>query len=276
MTYQLDEEQALQRKRLTDKAVNLAVQGRWEEAKKLNKEIIAGFPGDVEAYNRLGKALTELGEFAQAKKAYRKALELAPGNPIAKKNIARLETLPASGKTHGGKTGGIGPELFVAESTKSGIVNLHNLTQDSILARVTQGDQVKLVVEGKRLIINKKNGEYLGEVEPRHSSRLVKLIKGGNKYAAAILSVKPGEVQVMIKEIYQHPEQIGIPSFPVRVSGSSRRHSREGLLNTLITRSKEATGGAEPLEEDVEESGENLPDGFSILEDLEGRKEIEG
>jgi len=276
MAYQLDEEQALQRKRLTDKAVSLAVQGRWEEAKKLNKEIIAGFPSDVEAYNRLGKALTELGEFTQAKKAYRKALELAPGNSIAKKNIARLETLPTSGKASGGKTGGIGPELFVAESTKSGIVNLHNLTQDSILARVTQGDQVKLAVEGRRLIVNEKNGEYLGEVEPRHSSRLVKLIKGGNMYAAAILSVKPGEAQVIIKEVFQHPEQIGIPSFPVRLSDSSRRHSREGLLNTLITRSKEATGGTEPLEEDVEESEEDLPDGFSILDDLEGRKEIEG
>ncbi len=276
MAYQLEEEQALQRKRLTDKAVSLAVQGRWEEAKKLNKVIIEGFPGDVEAYNRLGKALTELGKFAQAKKAYRKALELAPGNSIAKKNIARLSTLPESAGAPGGKMGGIGPELFVAESTKSGIVNLHNLTPDSILARVTQGDQVKLTVEGRRLIVNERNGEYLGEVEPRHSSRLVKLIKGGNKYAAAILSVKPGEARVIIKEVYQHPEQIGIPSFPVRVSDSSRRHLREGLLNTLITRSKEATGGTEPLEEDVEESEENLPDGFSILEDLGGRKEIEG
>jgi len=275
MAYKLDEEQALQRKRLTDKAVSLAVQGHWEEAAKLNKEIIKGFPGDVEAYNRLGKALTEMGEFAQAKKAYRKALGLAPGNSIAKKNIARLDTLPASKRTPGSKTGGIGPELFVAESTKSGIVNLHNLTPDSILARVTQGDQVKLAVEGRRLIVNERNGEFLGEVEPRHSSRLVKLIKGGNKYAAAILNVKPGEAQVIIKEIYQHPEQIGIPSFPVRVSDSSRRHSREGLLNTLITRSKDAAG-TEPLEEDVEESEEDLPDGFSILEDLEGRKEIEG
>ena len=275
MAYQLEEEQALQRKRLTDKAVSLAVQGRWEEAKKLNREIIKGFPGDIEAYNRLGKALTELGAFAQAKKAYLKALEINPGNSIAKKNIARLDTLPESGGTPGSKTGGIGPELFVAESTKSGIVNLHNLTQDSILARVTQGDQVKLAVEGQRLIVNERNGEYLGEVEPRHSPRLVKLIKGGNKYAAAILSVKPGEARVIIKEVYQHPEQVGIASFPARVSDSSRRH-REGLLNSIITRSKEAVGETEPLEEDVEESEEDLPDGFSILEDIEGRKEIEG
>jgi tetratricopeptide (TPR) repeat protein len=275
MAYQLEEEQALQRKRLTDKAVSLAVQGRWEEAKKLNREIIKGFPGDVEAYNRLGKALTELGEFAQAKKAYLKALEIAPGNPIAKKNIARLDTLPEFGGTPGGKMGGIGPGLFVAESTKSGIVNLHNLTQDGILARVTQGDQVQLAVEGQRLIVNERNGEYLGEVEPRHSSRLGKLIKGGNKYAAAILSVKPGEAQVIIKEVYQHPEQVGIPSFPVRVGDSSRRHIREGRLNSIITRSKETVGATEPLEEDVEDSEEDLPDGFSILEDLEGRREIE-
>ena len=275
MAYQLEEEQALQRRRLTDKAVSLAVQGRWKEAGKLNREIIERFPGDVEAYNRLGKALTELGEFAEAKKAYLKALEVAPGNPIAKKNIARLDNLPESGGAPSSKTGRISPELFVAESTKSGIVNLHNLTQEGMLARVTQGDEVRLTVEGQRLIVNDRNGGYLGEVEPRHSSRLVKLIKGGNKYAAAILSMKPDEAQVIIKEVYQHPEQIGIPSFPARITDSARRHLREGLINSIITRSKEAVGGTEPLEEEVEDSEEDLPDGFSIIEDLDGRRELE-
>ena len=38
-----------------------------------------------EAYNRIGRALTELGDFNRAKEAYLKALELAPGNTIAKK-----------------------------------------------------------------------------------------------------------------------------------------------------------------------------------------------
>ena len=51
------------RKQQADLAIQLALQGRWAEAIKLNKSIVELFPTDVDAYNRLGKALTELGRY---------------------------------------------------------------------------------------------------------------------------------------------------------------------------------------------------------------------
>ncbi len=56
--------------------------------------------------------------------------------------------------------------------------------------------------------------EYLGKVRPTHGQRLIKLIKGGNKYTAAIVSSSEGMVTVIIREVYQDPGQLGRLSFP--------------------------------------------------------------
>jgi len=271
MPYQLGEEEALQRQRLSSEAINLAVQGRWEEAVKLNRDMLERFPDDIKAYNRLGRALTELGEFAQAKEAYLKTLELTPDNPIAKKNIARLDNLPKSNVSSANRLSKIIPELFVTESTKSGIVNLHNLASSEVLVIVAQGDQVQLDVEGQRLVVKSGDGVYLGEVEPKHNSRLTKLIKGGNKYVAAIFGMEANKMQVIIKEVYQHPEQSGIPSFPGESAKSSHSYATGRLLRRNVAGEEQgAMEKVEHFEEDIEDSSEEiLPDGFSVVEGIE-------
>ena len=50
--------------RYAKEAIALAMQGRWEEAVAANRAILELFPEDVDAYNRLGSALMELGEYA--------------------------------------------------------------------------------------------------------------------------------------------------------------------------------------------------------------------
>ena len=60
MVYQA-EDRAKVRRQQAEAAIQLALQGRWDEAANLNKSIIGVFPTDVDAYNRLGKAMTELG-----------------------------------------------------------------------------------------------------------------------------------------------------------------------------------------------------------------------
>ncbi|MCH7838120.1 MAG: tetratricopeptide repeat protein, partial [Chloroflexi bacterium] len=64
-------------------AIEFARASRWEEAVRANRAIIKIFPNDVDSYNRLGKALTELNRYRDAKKAYKKALALDATNRIA-------------------------------------------------------------------------------------------------------------------------------------------------------------------------------------------------
>ena len=92
MTYQ-EEKQVRLRRQGSRQAIALAMQGRWREAVAANKSVIESFPNDVEAYNRLGKAYMELGEYAQAREAYSWAVELDSYNVIARKNLQRLSHL---------------------------------------------------------------------------------------------------------------------------------------------------------------------------------------
>jgi tetratricopeptide (TPR) repeat protein len=281
------EEKARLRQRLSKEAVDLALQGKWEEAEVANRDIIEKFPSDIEAYNRLGRALTELGHFEAAKEAYLRALQLAPENAIAKKNLARLTGLSESmatlkrsrHKTPTSKAQAprVALDLFITEVGKAGVVNLHSVAPVRVLAKMGFGDQVHLTEKKQRLIVTGEDGEYLGEVEPRQGSRLIKLMQGGNTYDAAILNVQDDTVQVIIKEIYQHPSQVGHPSFPVKATEHLRTHLKESLLRRgIITDEGELIPESEYLEEE-EELGteeESLPEGFTVVGE-DGERGIE-
>ncbi len=275
---QQEEEKARLRQRLSKEAVDLALQGKWEEAETLNRDVIEKFPSDVEAYNRLGRALTELGDFDGAKEAYLKALELAPENAIAKKNLARLTSLSESmatlkstpQKTSASKaqTRRVAPDLFITEVGKVGVVNLHNVAPVKVLAKMGFGDQVRLEAKKQHLIVASESREYLGEVEPRQGLRLIKLMRGGNRYDAAILHVEEDKAQVIIKEIYQHPSQVGHPSFPVKATEHLRTRIKESLLRRgIITDEGEPIPESEYSEEEEElgSEEESLPEGFTVV-----------
>ena len=282
-----EEEKARLRQRLTKEAIDLALQGRWEEAEAVNRDIIEKFPTDVEAYNRIGRALTELGDFDRAKEAYFKALELAPENVIAKKNVARLTSLsesmatlssdPQKASTRRAQARRVALDLFITEMGKAGVVNLHNMAPGEVLAKMGFGDQVYLEARGQHLIVVSQSGEYLGEVEPRQGLRLIKLMLGGNRYDAAILNVEEGKVQVIIKEVYQHPSQVGHPSFLVKATEHLRTRIKESLLRRgIITDESEASPELGYLEEE-EYPGpeeESLPEGFTVVGE-DGERGIE-
>jgi tetratricopeptide (TPR) repeat protein len=283
-----DEEKARLRQRLSKEAVNSALQGKWEEAEAINRDIIEEFPSDVEAHNRLGRALTELGNFDEAKESYLKALGLAPDNTIARKNLARLTGLSESMTTLGAKpkrssgskarTQRVALELFITEVGKAGVVNLNNVAPVERLAEMGFGDQVRLEARRQRLVVTNESGEYLGEVEPKQGLRLIKLMQGGNTYDAAILNVEDDKVQVIIKEVYQHPSQVGHPSFLVKATEHLRSRIRESLLRRgIITDEGGDTPESEYAEEEEEETGpdeESLPEGFTVVGE-DGERGIE-
>ena len=284
---QEEEEKARLRQRLSKEAIDLALQGRWEEAEAVNRDIIEKFPTDVEAYNRLGRALTELGDFDQAKEAYVKALELSPDNTIARKNAARLTSLsesmaslssePQKSLVRKAQAQKVALDLFITEVGKAGVANLHNVAASKVLAKMGFGDQVQLEARGQHLIVLSQSGEYLGEVEPKQGLRLVKLMLGGNRYDAAILNVEESKVQVIIKEVYQHPSQMGRPSFLIKATEHLRTRIKESLIRRgIMTDESEASPELEYLEED-EYSGpeeESLPEGFTVVGE-DGERGIE-
>ena len=68
---------------------NAAARNRdWEEARRLFERALALEPGNVDALNGLGVALTRTGERARGVEALRRAVRLAPGHPEANRNLA--------------------------------------------------------------------------------------------------------------------------------------------------------------------------------------------
>ena len=86
---------------LEKQAIQAAIKGNWSQAIEFNNQLIKKNPQNIAAFNRLAKALWELGKVSQAKKTYQKVLRFDPYNEIAKKrNNAK------KGCEKGGKFGG--------------------------------------------------------------------------------------------------------------------------------------------------------------------------
>ena len=204
------------RREKSKEAIALAMENRWEEAVAVNQGIIEVFPQDIEAYNRLGKAYAALGMYKEARTAFTRALQLSPSNSIAQKNLIRLAHLK-NAANQPKKARQFAPQYFLEESGKSGCVVLERTAAPHVLAQLAAGDAVTLHVTERRLAVLDCNGDYLGLIPPRLANRIIRLINGGNRYHAAVTRLSGGDVTVMIREVYQHPTQIGIASFPTRV-----------------------------------------------------------
>ena len=218
VAYQQTENKVKTKQERTKAAIALAMQSRWTEAVAVNRSLIDDFPGDLESYNRMGRALTELGRIDEAREAFRRVLEVSPHNTIARKNLDRLEqlgdNLPRHQPTHRRAT-----RAFIGESGKTLVTSLVNVAPPKTLARLTPGDDVNLELSGRRLnVTDEVSGEELGQVESKTASRIKRLMSGGNRYAATVKSVDDRAVTIIIREVYKHPSQAGIVSFPSKAS----------------------------------------------------------
>ncbi|HKV56806.1 MAG TPA: tetratricopeptide repeat protein [Ktedonobacteraceae bacterium] len=225
------EEKARLKKQWTDLAIQQAQAGQWEDAVATNKNILSLFPLEPDAYNRLGKAHSELGQFAEARQAYSQTLKYNPKNTIAKKNLDRLAQLQEEpAQLHTG-TERIDPRLFIEETGKTGLTDLINIASANVLAKVGVGDRVQLHVTGHTLLARNAAGEDIGQVEPRLANRIINFMEGGNRYAAAILAKENGQVRLMIREEYQHPNMFGKVSFPSQGGGDViRAYTKDSML----------------------------------------------
>jgi tetratricopeptide (TPR) repeat protein len=266
-----EEDKARLRRKASQEAITLAMQSRWQEAITINQSIIELFPTDIDAYNRLGRAHMEIGEFAKAKDAYNRAIELDPHNPIAQRNLQRLSLLPDSQVSVKEERREAAPDLFIGEMGKAGVVNLQDLAPKEVLAKAAAGNQVYLKVRGRQLAVENESGDYLGLVEPPHGFRLAKLMEGGNRYAAAIVNIDNSSVRVIIRETFQHSSQLGRLSFPVRAVEGFQPHVKDTLLrHEAVEEEALEEGDYAEMEE-----GELIPEGFSIFEGVSTDEEPE-
>jgi tetratricopeptide (TPR) repeat protein len=212
-------------------AIDLAMQARWQDAVKVNEELIQSFPDDVDTLNRLGRAYMELGKFAKAKEAYKHTVKLEPYNAIATRNLRRLNDLKETHKAPV-ETDKVDPEKFIEEIGKAGVVALTDLAPKEKRALTVAGDKAVIKLDGSYLVAENGHGGYLGKVEQKKANRLIRLMLGGNKYSAVVIKSTADGMTVMVRETFQHPSQVGKLSFPPKGMEEFRAYGSDKLLKS--------------------------------------------
>ena len=229
------------------------------------QRVPSSFPAEADAYNRLGKALGETGKIKEARESYQKALELDPGNTIARKNLERLAS--ARAKAEPDKALQVDASLFIEEMGKTGVTTLAGVNT-KLLATLSAGDEVALSSVGSRLSVETMGGEHISDVEPKLALRLSKLMGGGNKYAAAVAGLGDKSVRVIIKETFQHPTQVGRLSFPAGKAGDVvRPYTKESMVRADMEDEDETVDETEDWDEaEAEPETEGEPRDTTLFE----------
>jgi tetratricopeptide (TPR) repeat protein len=200
-------------KLLEKQAIQLALEHKWDEALKVNEEIIRNDPKNIPALNRLARAFWEKGEIEKAKKAYKKVLSLDEYNPIASKNIRRIIAGKKIKRPRLLHKKGLFSQLFLEEPGKTKVVKLVRLAASRILSGFDSTDPVDLVPKN-RLISVQSGDIYLGTIPEDLSQRLLTLMKGGNRFEAVIKAIDRHNLEILIREIFRSPKFHKQQSFP--------------------------------------------------------------
>jgi hypothetical protein len=248
-----------------EEAIQLALESRWPEAVAINRTLLERYGEEEDTFNRLGKALSELGRSEEALDAYQRTLKLNALNIIAQKNARRLSALLQAPARVEGMAAAIDVDLFTEEPGKSALTVLVPPT-GGVDVVVAPGDVVELHIEGTRLRARTVRDVDLGDVDTKIARRLIPLMVTGNRYSAAVARVDDRRIEVMIRETFQAPENARKSSFPI-ARGSRREEFRPYAKESLL-----ASRG---IDDEAAEEEENLPGSEDPVEDLEGMQPVE-
>ncbi|HKC04762.1 MAG TPA: tetratricopeptide repeat protein [Patescibacteria group bacterium] len=196
---------------LAQKAVNFALQRMWEEAVKVNLEILKESPEDTEALNRLARAYSEIGDILKARQTAQKVLKIDPVNSIAIKCVERWKSVTKVKRDTNNK---ISIDAFLEEPGRTKLVSLFHTGDPDIFANLDPGEEVKLVPFAHSVTVVTYDSRYIGRLPDDIAARLKNLIKSGNKYQTLIKSVEPKNVTVFIREMERGLKSKDTPSFP--------------------------------------------------------------
>lgn len=204
---------------LTKKAIQAALEGKWEEAVDYNLAILRDDPNDIAALNRLGHAYTELDATEKARETYKNVLELDKYNPIATKNLKRLKVRQKITPDQKQSSPAIHAN-FLEEPGKTKTTQLVRLADADVIANLRIGQP--LIFKPKKRIVSviTQDGTYIGSLPDDLAFALGKLLRLGNKYEVLIKSIDGSNIQIFIRETYRSSRLKNTPSFPTTATVS--------------------------------------------------------
>lgn len=198
-----------------DAAIKYALENKWEEAYRENLRLLEENPCDLETLNRIGYSLIRLGKFRKAQEYYQKVIRIDKTNPIATKNLKRLESMSKRNfkKPDGqAKISNI-QDVFIEEAGKTKTVELKNVADKKTLLLLETGEGVILVVKRSKVFAQMPDKTFIGMLPDSIGMRMISFINGGNEYSACIKAVEENSVTLFIRETKKMAKFRNIPSF---------------------------------------------------------------
>ena len=256
------------RRQIIEDARRAALDGEWDTAIAINKELLERDPKDSAAYNRIGRAHLESRDYAAAYEAYSDALKSDPANLISRRNLQRLEYLRAgNAASEAPPTEFPRTLVFIEEVGKTWVDELVNPAPMSELAEIYAGQKLELVPAGSRLAVHDASGRRIGEIEAKTAERVMQLMAGGNVYEVYALGPSAASIRVILREVHHDPSLLGQISFPRQIAATRkylrerddlrRRDESDFYLEDDDSEEEELGGASSDSEDDTLES-ENL------------------
>jgi tetratricopeptide (TPR) repeat protein len=258
-------QEALRARSLVDQAIAAALDSDWQRAADLNKQILDASAEDVEARNRYGRALLELGRLEEARASYQEVLRAYPHDPIALRQVARVGSLLEDKRKPDTTRSKTQTRLFIEDMGKTGILRLVNPAPPNVLARYSPGSEATLRDQEGLLAAHARDGMLLGFLEPKVGRRLLELIQAGNEYVVALVTNDQANPRVAVREVLQSPENAHRISFPGHHRPVETKE-RAYIKGTFFRY------GEEEAEEEEEEAGEE-EEAATVVAEEEGLAE---
>lgn len=192
---------------LKSQAIQTALLGDWKNAIALNQQILKEEPDDINTLNRLGFAHLSLGNNKGAKEAFEKVLSLDMKNPIAIRNIKRLNG------SNTRKTNVFLNNLFIEETGKTKIIELVNVADKKVLSYLRSGEKISIRIKRNKIFALNSEDQFIGMLPDDVGRRLIEFMNGGNLYDAYMWSADDNKVCVFIREVKRVKKYINQPSF---------------------------------------------------------------
>lgn len=197
---------------LQNRAIKAAQEERWEDAQKLNKELLEADPKNLGALNRLGFAYLQSGNHKKAKETYNQVLSIDKTNTVAKKYLKLVER--AAKKQPVKLPKALKHSDFIDEPGKTKSVSLVRLADADTIEDLSIGADCELKSTKTRISV-KCDGTYIGTLPDDIFLRLQPLLQAGNTYSVKIQSIKNNGVRVFLRETHRVEQVEHIASFPV-------------------------------------------------------------
>jgi tetratricopeptide (TPR) repeat protein len=184
---------------LTRKAISASLKGSWKEAVEYNTQILEKSPRDLDAKNRLGRALMQLGEFPKAKKIFKDVLTVDPINQVAQRNykLATDKKIEKNSQTI------IDPRNLIKEPGCTTEIQLDIEAKRLNASNFMPGEQLEVKLANGRVEFYKKNSRGTGTLVSKTNSEMVKKLtkvkKLGGTFSAYFSSGLGKKIVILVR-----------------------------------------------------------------------------